>query len=204
MRMQYRMSRVLAIAIATVIAACGGASKPRPTSSKPPPPAAAAGPWGGPVSAPEVEARVKAWLAGVAGGHAEAPGVLSIGPGLWEILSQDAALAELGIPMSSLVTVGGEQRVLAGRAIRAEQVPVALATRALTATAEYFAEAELGPATEYERRLYYTGIAWEIAGQPITVARREGARLVVIVDDGTVMLEELGIWERMFGGPKTP
>jgi len=197
------MMRLLGASL-LALAACGGgtAAKPAPKSvvveikpaeDKP----AEQKPWGAPVADAAAEAEAKAWLAGLRTGETKPPGALTIGAGLWSLMGSDEKLAALGIPATFRVAIGDKVYMPPGRAIPEKDGAAALATEAFHTLAEYFAEAEVGPATEDERRLLYVVIPFEIAGKPVTIARRGGDRLVVLIEEGSVWLDLLDPYRQL-------
>jgi|JI10StandDraft_1071094.scaffolds.fasta_scaffold08458_3 hypothetical protein len=165
----------------------------------------AAGPWGASVPAPETEARVAAMLGRLRDG-ALAPGdlggVVVFGAGLWSTWQLAGVASDAGIPIMARVAVGGHRVIAHGRAVRAEALAPFMANAAVRGTARYFADGEVGPATAAERQLYYAGIAWEIAGEPLTVVRKPDETLVVVLDEQgqLAQLDTLGPWYRLLSG----
>lgn len=166
---------------------------------------AAAGPWGASVPAPETEARVGAILIRLRDGVI-APGdlgtVVAFGAGLWSTWQLAGMASDAGIPVIGRVAVGGHRVIAHGRAVRAEALAPFMANAAVRGTARYFADGEVGPATAAERQLYYAGIAWEIAGEPLTVVRKPDETLVVVLDEQGQLyqLDTLGPWYRLLSG----
>lgn len=203
------------------MAGCGGgATATAPTTPPPataPAPAASAarpdsatveaapGPWGASVPAPETEARVAAILGRLRDG-ALAPGdlgtVVTFGAGLWSTWQLAGMGSDAGIPIMSRVAVGGHAVIAHGRAVRAAALAPFMASSAVRGTARYFADGEVGPASAAERQLYYAGIAWEIAGEPLTVVRKPDETLVVVLDEQGQLfqLDTLGPWYRLVTG----
>lgn len=167
--------------------------------------AGASGPWGPAVPAPAVEAQVRAMLHRLGDG-APAPSdlgaVLMLGPGLWSSWQLAGLNSAAGIPVMGRVPVGDRVVVAHGRAVRGAAVAPFVASDVVRATARYFADGEVGPASGDERGLYHAGIAWDIAGEPVTVVRKADETLVVILDDeGRLFeLETLGPWHRLMTG----
>lgn len=163
---------------------------------------AAPGPWGASVPAPETEARVGAMLIRLRDGTV-APGdlgtVVAFGAGLWSTWQLGGMASDAGIPVMARVAVGDHRVIAHGRAVRAEALAPFMASAAVRGTARYFADGEVGPATAAERQLYYAGIAWEIAGEPLTVVRKPDETLVVVLDEQGQLfqLDTLGPWYRL-------
>jgi hypothetical protein len=157
------------------------------------------------VPAPEVEARVKELLVRMRDGKlaaADLDTTVMFGPGLWSSWQLAGLDSHEGIPAMALARIGERQIVAHGRVIRFEGLAPFMASKPVTATATFFADGEIGPATALERQIYYMGISWEIKGEPLTVARKDGEVLVVsLSDNGTILqLELLGPWYRLATG----
>jgi hypothetical protein len=217
------MRSVLASVLASVLvlAACGGSPAP-PAARAPAAPAASAqppaggetpaeastgakarGPWGASVPDAEDEARAAAWLKGLQDGNATPVEVILIGPGLWSLLGKDPKLAALGIPVTARVTINGKQMMLDGRAIRNDEVASAYAHPFFVEMGRIFGGGAIAAATEKERALYYEEIAWEIAGQPMTVARSGDEHLLLHFSDDTIAIELLEAWLMLTRAPET-
>ncbi|MBL8625736.1 MAG: hypothetical protein JNK64_30770 [Myxococcales bacterium] len=214
--------RTRLLAAIAIMAGCGGGA-PATAPTTPPPatapaPAAsaagpadgttaeaAAGPWGASVPAPETEARVAAMLGRLRDG-ALAPGdlgtVVAFGAGLWSTWQLGGMGSDAGIPVMARVAVGDHAVIAHGRAVRGAALAPFMASAAMRGTARYFADGEVGPASAAERQLYYAGIAWEIAGEPLTVVRKPGETLVVVLDEQGQLfqLDTLGPWYRLVTG----
>lgn len=163
------------------------------------------GPWGDTVSAPETEARVAAILVRMRDGALDTDDLRTavvFGPGLWSTWQLAGLGSSEGIPMMGRVRLRDRVVVAHGRAVRFDALAPFMASNTVKATARYFASGEVAPATPAERQLYYMGIAWQIAGKPVTVVRKEDETLVVILDKdgGLFHLEILSPWYQLATG----
>ena len=168
-------------------------------------PATETGAWGDTVSAPETEARVAAMLGRMRDGALEAGDLrtaVAFGPGLWSTWQLAGLGSSEGIPVVGRVRVRDRVVMAHGRAVRFDALAPFMASNAVRAMARHFADGEIAPATPEERQLYYMGIAWPIAGEPVTVVRKEDETLVVVLDeDGALFqLEILSPWYQLATG----
>ena len=168
----------------------------------------AAGPWGPSVPSPETEARVATLLVRMRDAKLEAGDLgtaVVFGPGLWSAWQLAGLNSSEGIPSIGRVRMGDRVVMAHGRAVRFDALAPFMASKPVQATATFFADGEIGPASAGERQLYYMGIAWEIAGKPLTVARKGNEVLVVVLDDEDKLfqLELLGPWYRLATGAES-
>ncbi len=202
--------RTTLISLCLLALGCGGrgaaATPPAPTSpAEVREPEHEVGPWGATVPAPETEARVAELLVRMRAGALDASDLdkaVVFGPGLWSTWKLAGLNSDEGIPYMARVPIGDRSVVAHGRAVRFDALPPFMKSDVVTSMAHHFANGEVAPATEAERRLYFTGIAWRIAGEPITVVRKQDETLVVILDgEGRLfILEILSPWYQLLTG----
>jgi hypothetical protein len=139
--------------------------------------------------APARASEVKAALAAVGAGQAPPSGVatpLVIGQALWALLVKlDPALAGAGTPAPSMLPHRtGPKQTLEVRSFTHEQELAALlGSPGVRKIGRAFGQANVRPATEAERELFYLLVPFEIAGRAVTIAERDADRLVVFLDD---------------------
>lgn len=154
---------------------------------------------------PDTEARVAAQLGRMRDGKLEA-GDLDVavvfGAGLWSTWQLAGLNSSEGVPMVARVKTGDRLVLGHGRAIRFAALAPFMASAVARELGARFSGGEIGPATAAERQVFYYGISWEIAGQPITVARKDGEVLIVLHDDKGRLFyfDVLGPWRRLMAG----
>lgn len=158
--------------------------------------------------APETETRVAEMLERMrarALGAGDLDKAVLFGPGLWSTWQLAGLNSNEGIPVMGRVRIGDRSVIAHGRAVRFDALPPFMKSDVVTSTAHHFANGEVAPATAAERRLYFTGISWQIAGEPVTVVRKQDETLVVILDDeGRLLhLEILSPWYLLVTGGKS-
>jgi len=112
---------------------------------------------------------------------------LFVGPGLWQRLRTAPELARIGKDVPAHVRQGDDDGYYLEGAILAGDLPAFQRSRALRAEFEGVSADSARPATEAERDLYYSLIAWEIEGKPVTVIGHAGDQLMLQRDaDGRI------------------
>jgi hypothetical protein len=146
-------------------------------------------PWGAPVADAAAEKAVSEALAAVGDGQADVGRFgepLVVGPALWKILvGLDAGLANAGTFSLALIPHPGRdpEKLEMRTFLEAAEVGVLTRSPAFRKIGRAFATANIRPADDGERQLFYAFVPFELAGQPVTIAERGRDRLLVYLDE---------------------
>jgi hypothetical protein len=137
---------------------------------------------GGPVSGTDHEERCATMIAAIVDGTDITPylsDLLIVGPGFTHSMSGDQAKFPYGKAMLMQGTYGGRQMFFLGRGVQDEELVTMLKSSEFREFLRGFKSRDAKPATQAEREIYYSLIAWEIEGQPVTVIRDDTRRLLI-------------------------
>jgi len=121
-------------------------------------------------------------IAAIVDGDTMAPylaDLLVIGPGFAHAMAGDQTKFPYGKAMLLTGNFGGRQVFFLSRGVMVDEAVTLFKSPEVRVFLRGFKDQKAEPATRHDRELYYSLIAWEIAGEPVTIIRDGSRRLLL-------------------------